>query len=189
MDAEDKQVEITKQNLHKVVPAAPQGELQGPKPVKVSNPILITRPAGVPTTCAKCGAPVHRTPSAVPFKGGPYQGGFLCGDCWVLDWEGNPDIAADGPTRQWLSEEARRIKMRRAGGASTLYQDGVNHVYLTQRGTVLIDLVRLPFGGPDEYDPERVKTLLMLLMAIAEKAPGFGPEAKETPPKPASPPA
>ena len=79
--------------------------------------------------------------------------------------------------------------MRRAGGASTLYQDGVNHVYLTQRGTVLIDMARLPFGGPDEYDPERVKTLLMLLMAIAEKAPGFGPEAKETPPKPASPPA
>ncbi len=187
METDDKQVEITKQDLHKVVPAAPRQELQGPKPVKVSYPALLTRPAGVATSCAKCGSPVHRTPSAVPFKGGPYQGGFLCSECWILDWEDNPDIAADAATRQWLSEEARRIKMRRAGGASTLYQDGVNHVYLTQRGTILIDLARLPFGGPDEYDPERVKTLLKLLTVAADKAPGFGAEQAETPPKPAPP--
>ncbi len=187
MDGGEKKVEIRKQDSHRVVPAAPHQELQGSKPVKVANPLLVARSAPVPTTCAQCGAPVHRTPSSIPFKQGPHQGGFLCRECWILEWAGSPEIAADAPTRQWFEEEARRIKIRRAGGSSTIYQDGVNTVYLTQRGTVLIDLARLPFGSPDEYDPERFRALMRLFQAVAKKMPGFGAEEKppvDNPPKP-----
>ncbi len=84
--------------------------------------------------------------------------------------------------------------MRRAGGSSTLYQDGVNKAYLTPRGTVLIDLARLPFGGPDEYDPARFQALVRLFKAVGEKIPGFSTDlpadektALPTPP-PAEPP-
>ncbi len=182
-DGEEKQVEITKPDSHRVVPAAPQKELKGPTPVKVSNPLLVARSAPVPTTCAQCGEPVHRTPSAIPFTHGPHQGGFLCKECWILEWAGSPEIAADAPTRQWFEEEARRIKMRRAGGSSTIYQDGVNTVYLTKRGTVLIDLARLPFGSPDEYDPDRFQALLRLFEAVAKKMPEFGANEK-APPEP-----
>ncbi len=187
MADEEKKVEIRKAE-RRVVPAAPAQEIHPPTPVKINNPLLLTRAAPIPTTCAQCGAPVHRTPSSVPFKGGPHQGGFLCRDCWILEWAENPDIAADAPTRQWFSDEERRIRMRRAGGSSTLYQDGVNKAYLTPRGTVLIDLARLPFGGADEYNPARFKALVRLFKAVGEKIPGFSTalsaDEKTAPPTP-----
>ena len=191
MNDEEKKVEIKKPE-RRVVPSSSVQELQPHAPLKVGNPLLVTRAAPIPTTCAQCGAPVHRTPSSIPFKGGPHQGGFLCRECWILEWAENPDIAADTPTRQWFADEARRIRMRRAGGASTLYQDGVNKAYLTQRGTVLIDIARAPFGGPDEYDPARFQTLMRLFKVVAEKVPGFAPGGTaepETPAPPAPPPA
>lgn len=181
-DAEN-DVEITKPETRTVVPASPQEELKSGTPVKVHNPALISQSAPMPTTCAKCGAPVHRTPSSVPFKGGSHPGGFLCRECWVLEWAESPDVAADAPTRKWIAEEATRIKVRRAGGSSTIYKDGVNSVYLTKRGTILIDLARLPFVGPDEYDPARVQTLIKLFKAVSEKLPQFATEAKLVPPK------
>lgn len=160
--------------VRKVVPAAPLGELRPPGgPLKIGNPLLLQGGAPVPTMCAQCGAPVHRKPSSVPFKGGPHQGGFLCQECWILEWAGNPEIAADVPTRQWFAEEAARIRMRRAGGAQVLYQDGTSKAYLTPRGTVLVDLAKLPFGGPDEYDPGRYRSMLRLFEAVAQKVPGF----------------
>ncbi len=163
-------------NQNRVVPSAPQDHTP-PKPVPVGNPLLVTATpaATVPTACAKCGAPVHRKPATVPFKGGPHRGGFFCRDCWILEWAENPDIASDETTRQWMAEESRRIRMRRAGGSDVLYSDGTNKAYLTPRGTVLIDLKRLPFSGADEYDSDRFKTLLAMFQAIADKrVAGYG---------------
>jgi hypothetical protein len=171
----------------RVVPATndPKGVVP-PKPMPVGNPLLINRAAPIPTACAQCGTPVRRTPGSVPFTSGPHQGGFLCRDCWILEWEGNPDVAADSPTRKWFAEEAQRIRVRRAGGAEILYNDGHHKAYLTPRGTILIDVARLPFGGPDEYDPDRFKTLMQVFKAVGEKVPGFGGPATEPPPKPAA---
>lgn len=189
------QVEIKKPGTadqNRVVPSAPQDHTP-PKPVPVGNPLLVTATgataATVPTACAKCGAPVHRKPAAIPFKGGPHRGGFFCRDCWILEWADNSDIASDETTRQWMAEESRRIRMRRAGGSDVLYSDGTNKAYLTPRGTVLIDLKRLPFGGADEYDPDRCKALLDMFRAVAEKQiPGyptaFGNPENEPKPEP-----
>jgi hypothetical protein len=178
------EIEIQKNAARgKVVPAAPPEQLR-PKnaPLRVGNPTLVPGASPVPTMCAQCGAPVHRKPASIPFKAGPHRGGFLCQECWILEWAGNPEIAADAPTRQWFAEEAERIKIRRAGGAQVLYQDGVNRAYLTQRGTVLLDLAKLPFGGPDEYDPGRFQAMLRLFEAVAQKVPGFAPPAAPPPP-------
>lgn len=170
---DEKQVEIRKPDQNVVVPATPQEQIQPPVPVKVANPTLVSRTSGVPTTCAQCGSPLRRKAGAKPFTGGPHQGGFLCQECWVLEWAEHPDVAADASTRQWFLDEAERIRVRRAGGSSTIYEDGVNRAYLTPRGTVLIDIARCPFGGPDEYDSDRFKALIRMFQALSVKVPGF----------------
>jgi hypothetical protein len=64
-------------------------------------------------------------------------------------------------------------------GSELLFEDGESRAFLTDRGTVLIDLKRLPFGGPDEYDGDRFKVLLKMAKAFEEKqVPGY-----EAPPK------
>ncbi len=123
----------------------------------------------VPVLCKRCGANTQRTPSSTPFIEGPYKGGFLCQDCRVLDWADHPEIAGDAGTRQWIEEEARRIHLKRAGeGSQLLYDDGANRAYLTRRGTITVDLTRTPFGAPDEYDPDRFRSLMRLFEGVKD---------------------
>lgn len=184
-----KDMEIRKPE-RRVVPATadPKG-VTPPKPLPITNPLLVNRPSAIPTACAQCGTPVRRTPGSIPFTSGPHQGGFLCRECWILEWDGNPDVAADGPTRRWFAEEAQRIRVRRAGGAELLYNDTHHKAYLTPRGTVLIDVARLPFGGPDEYDPDRFQSLMRVFKVVGEKVPGFGGPATPPPAEDEKPPA
>jgi hypothetical protein len=188
----DKQAEIKIEGaaVAKIVPAAPSSQVRPPQPpLSIGNPMLLTRAAPIPTACAQCGATVHRTPSSTPFKGGPHHGGFMCPECWILEWADHPEIAADAPTRQWFAEEAARIRTRRAGGAEVLYRDGQNKAYLTKRGTVLVDLAKLPFGSPDEYDPDRFRTLIRLFRAVASKVDGYEMPDPDPIPEPPKPPA
>jgi len=67
--------------------------------------------------------------------------------------------------------------VKRAGaGSELLFEEDGNRAYLTDRGTVLIDLKRLPFGGPDEYDAARFQILLKMAKAFEAKGVDMGPE-------------
>jgi hypothetical protein len=147
-----------------------------PSPASRWTPASTVRPPGpIPATCAQCGAEIKRTPASVPFRGGPHQGGFLCQECWILEWDSNPDIAADAATRQWVSQEARKVRLKRAAtGGDVIYQNGENRAYRTQRGTIVIDLKRIPFGGADEFDRPRLEELKKLLEHITHLPPAGG---------------
>jgi len=145
-------------------------------PIPVSNPNgPAVRRAPIPISCAQCGCRMTRDPATVPFRVGPYKGGFLCRDCWVLYWDDHPEMLADAQSRQWVQGESRSIRLRRAGaGSELLFEEDGNRAYLTERGTVLIDLKRLPFGGPDEYDGARFQLLLKMAEAFKKKeVPGY----------------
>lgn len=153
-------------------PSSPAATPTAPSPASRWTPASSVRPpAPIPATCAQCGAEIKRTPASVPFRGGPHQGGFLCQECWILEWDSNPDIAADAATRQWFYQEARKIRLKRAStGGEVIYQNGENRAYRTQRGTIVIDLKRIPFGGADEFDRQRLDELRKLLGSV-----GFPP--------------
>lgn len=144
-------------------------------PIQVENPGMISRRVPVPVSCAQCGEKMTRDPATVPFQTGQYKGGFFCRECWILYWDEHPEILADAASRQWVKSEARAIRVRRVGeGSELLFEEGGNRAYLTGRGTVLVDLQRLPFGGPDEYDGDRFKILLKMAKAFQEKqVPGY----------------
>jgi hypothetical protein len=144
-------------------------------PIPVENPGMISRRVPIPVSCAQCGEKMTRDPATVPFQAGPYKGGFFCRECWVLYWDEHPELMADAASRQWAKMEARAIRVKRAGaGSELLFEEDGNRAYLTDRGTVLIDLKRLPFGGPDEYDGDRFRMLLKMAEAFrAKQVPGY----------------
>jgi hypothetical protein len=144
-------------------------------PIPVENPGMVSRRIPIPVSCAQCGSRMTRDPSTVPFRVGPFKGGFLCRECWILYWDDRPELLADVKSRQWVSGQAREIRLKRVGdGSELLFEDGESRAFLTDRGTVLVDLKRLPFGGPDEYDGERFKILLKMAKAFQEKlVPGY----------------
>lgn len=146
-------------------------------PIPVENPGMLSRRAPIRVSCAQCGERMMRDPSAAPFQNGPFKGGFFCKDCWVLYWDEHPELLADAASRQWVRAEARTIHAKRVGaGAELLFEEDGNRAYLTERGTVLITLKRLPFGGPDEYDAGRFQMLLKMAKAFEEKGVDMGPE-------------
>jgi hypothetical protein len=146
-------------------------------PIQVENPGMISRRIPIAVSCAQCSEKMMRDPATVPFQTGPYKGGFLCKECWILYWDEHPEILADASSRQWVKLEARAIRVKRAGsGAELLYEKDGNRAYLTDRGTVLIDLKRMPFGGPDEYDAARFQILLEMAKAFEAKGVDMGPE-------------
>ena len=146
-------------------------------PIQVENPGMISRRIPIAVSCAQCGDKMTRDPATVPFQTGPFKGGFLCKECWVLYWDEHPEILADAASRQWVKLEARAIRVKRAGAVSELlFEEDGNRAYLTDRGTVLIDLKRLPFGGPDEYDAARFQILLKMAKAFEAKGVDMGPE-------------
>ena len=145
-------------------------------PIPVENPGMISRRIPIAVSCAQCGDKMTRDPATVPFQAGPYKGGFLCKECWIIYWDEHPEILAAAASRQWVKSEARAIRVKRAGaGSELLFEEDGSRAYLTERGTVLVDLKRLPFGGPDEYDPARFATLLKIAQACRDKeVPGYG---------------
>jgi hypothetical protein len=151
-------------------------------PIQVENPGMISRRVPIAVSCAQCGDKMTRDPATVPFQTGPYKGGFLCSDCWILYWDEHPEILADVASRQWVRAKALAIRMKRVG-AELLFEEDGNRAYLTERGTVLIDLQRLPFGGPNEYDASRFHVLLRMAEAFEKKGifmtPDQGPEPKK----------
>lgn len=151
--------------------------LQKVVPIQVENPGMISRRIPIPVSCIQCGEKMTRDPATVPFQTGPYKGGFLCTECWVLYWDEHPEILADAASRQWVKAQARAILIKRAGaGSELLFEEDGNRAYLTDRGTVLIDLKRMPFGGPDEYDASRFQMLLKMAKAFEAKGVDMGPE-------------
>lgn len=151
--------------------------LQKVVPIPVENPGMISRRIPVPVSCAQCGDKMTRDPATVPFQTGQYKGGFFCRDCWVLYWDEHPEILADVASRQWVKAEARSIQVKRTGsGSELLFEEDGNRAYLTDRGTVLIDLKRMPFSGQDEYDGARFQILLRMAKAFEAKGVDMGPE-------------
>lgn len=137
------------------------------QPLTVENPGFMTRKVPIVTTCAQCGAHTTRNPGTTPFSTGQYKGGFFCRECWTLYWDEHPELLGDAKSRAMVAEEARRIRLKRAGdGSKLLFEGDGNRAFLTPRGTVIIDLKRLPFGGPDEFDEDRLKALGTLLEAV-----------------------
>jgi hypothetical protein len=154
-------------------------------PIPVENPGMISRRTPVPVLCAQCGDRMTRDPATVPFQTGQYKGGFFCRECWILYWDEHPEILADAASRQWVLVEARAIRVKRAGaGSELLFEEDGSRAYLTERGTVLIDLKRLQFGGPDEYDAGRFQILLKMAKAFQEKQVDMGPEREVDSKKP-----
>lgn len=148
-----------------IVPAG--DPVESGKPMGVENPGFVTRKVPLATTCAQCGTRTNRAPGAMPFSSGPYKGGFLCPDCWTLYWDEHPELLGDAKSRAGVAEEARRIRLKRAGeGSKLLFEQDGNRAFLTPRGTVIIDLKRMPFGGADEFDEARLKALGDLLAGV-----------------------
>lgn len=128
---------------------------------------------GMPFLCARsdCKSSMQNPrASGEPFKDGPYKGGFLCLECWVLEWDENSWYLADENTRDWVSEEAGRIRDRRLS-SEVVFRSGANVAHLTSRGTVRIHLERPPHCSADEYDPDRLRMLQRALAKILENMP------------------
>lgn len=125
--------------------------------------------------CALCGAQGLRIPPAGdPFSSGPYQGRYWCADCWTLYYDEHPVHLADIETRQFVSEEAKQIRLDRLRkGAELVYEDGDNRIFLTERGTLLIDLKGTVPLQPCEYDPEKFGALLRAIQGVQGKIPGY----------------
>jgi len=112
-------------------------------------------------------------PAGNPFRGGPHEGRYWCVSCWILYWSEHPECLFDEGSRQYVAEEARRIVLER-GGMEVLFQDGPNRAYLTDRGTVLLEIKPTENMMAEEYSPERFQTLIRALQAIDLKdVPGY----------------
>lgn len=127
--------------------------------------------------CAICSAPPKRLPPAGdPFEAGPYQGRYWCGDCWTLYYDEHPDNLADADTRQFVAEEAKKIRLDRLrNGAEVIYEDGENRAFLTERGTILFDVHSATPMQPMEFDPERFMAMVKAMQAVKGKVPGYEP--------------
>src|SRR4029079_3259822 len=83
-------------------------------PIQVENPGMISRRIPIAVSCAQCGDKMTRDPATVPFQTGPFKGGFLCKECWVLYWDEHPEILAAAASGQWVKIEARASRVKRA---------------------------------------------------------------------------
>jgi hypothetical protein len=125
--------------------------------------------------CAICQAPPRRLPPAGdPFTSGPYQGRYWCADCWTLYYNENSEHLADADTKQYVEEEAKKIRLDRLrNGAEMIYEDGENRVFLTERGTVLFDIQSATPLQAMEFDADRYAGFIKAMNAIKGKVPGY----------------
>jgi len=107
-----------------------------------------------------------------PFRSGPWKGGYWCQDCWTLWYDANPWHLADQATKDYIAQEAGRIRDRRET-SQVLYEDKIVRLTLTSRGTVRIVFQKSEFMAADECDPER---LLALSTAIDSLRGQFFPQ-------------
>lgn len=140
---------------------------------------------GAPFLCARpdCRASIQNPrASGEPFREGPLKGGFLCRECWILEWDENSWYLADESTREWIAEEASRIRDRRQM-AEVIFSSGANVAHMTSRGTVRIFLEKPPHCSADEYDPDRLRMLQRALQQILKNMPeGWALEPEPPPP-------
>lgn len=147
-------------------------KVDGQRPLPVSNPAEVRRHDPVQVYCAACGKPSMRRPSSRPFQSGPYKGGYLCVDCVVL--QADADGTCKSPeARRNIEQEAERIRLERAHKGELLHEDPEVTAWLTPRGTVLVDLKRLPFGGAEEFDPARFQALMRAFTSVRKALPGY----------------
>lgn len=152
--------------------------LEKVEPLQVENPGLVRRMA-IPISCAQCGSRMERSATASPFKDGPFKGGYFCNSCWMIYLDEHSEILADKKSRDWVEREARSIRLKRAGnGGELLFEEGESRAYLTPRGTIIIDLKRLEFGGPDEYDSDRFHMMIRMFLEVSKRVEGFSMEDK-----------
>jgi hypothetical protein len=137
--------------------------------------------------CGGCGGPVRIPPAGDPFSDGPQKGRYRCAECWTLWWDEHPGDLVDEETREYVAAEASKIRIRRAhearikerhgmtlGQAEILFEDGESRVFLTERGTLLFSIDCPEHFSPDEFDPDRLRTLARALAVVHQKFPDFG---------------
>lgn len=146
-------------------PKAPNPPLQPWNPPQESVP-----PAWIMAAkkgCAQCMGRLRVPPAAPPFSGGPNVGRYLCMDCWTLYWDEHPENLADADSRRYVAEEARRIRLRRQ--ASVLFQEGPSRIYLSSRGTLILDLHSKAELAPNEFDAEKLALLGRAIAAVSAR--------------------
>jgi hypothetical protein len=163
------------------IPVPNLSQVDGQRPVPVANPAERERrfrPFDV--VCAKCDRAIHPRRGAEPFRKGPYKGGFLCPECFILDQDEHPDPKMSPAARGRLAEEAKKIRQEIAiTRGELMHEDDDVRAWMTPRGTIHLDLKRTPFSGPDEYDIWRFRALLRAFRAVGKQCPGLGFEEAE----------
>lgn len=136
---------------------------------------ILVRSKAAERGCGKCSGKVRSTGAGELFKSGPYRGRYWCHDCWTLYWSEHPEDLADVETRQYVAEEAKQIllKRRHAKRGEVIYKEGQNAVYLTDRGTLLIEIPTILELQPNEFDPERLEALIQAIQGVKGKVPGY----------------
>ncbi len=122
--------------------------------------------------CAKCGAEIKVPPSGDPFQNGPWRGRYICPECWTLWWAEHPEELADETSRRYVLQEAKRILALRSA-VDTLFDENGTSVHVTGKGTFIIRIRCADGANPEEYDPERLRSLIKAIRAITEKIPGY----------------
>jgi hypothetical protein len=129
--------------------------------------------------CGLCGGAVRTPPASDPFSTGSYAGRYWCADCWTLYWHEHPEHLADSPSRLYVAKEAQRIRCAR--GWELLFEEGDNKAFLTERGTLMIQLSPVEGFGVGEYHPDQFRVLVRALREIDRKnVPGFSLEERAT---------
>lgn len=146
----------------------PEGKPQLPEPVPPEH-ILAAKKG-----CAQCYGRVRIPPAGAPFPSGLFAGRYLCADCWTLIYEQNPDYLADESTKKFIMEEAQRIRLRRK--ASILYEEGPNKVFMSARGTLVVEIKSAQELAPLEFDSQKLAWFMKALAAIQSKMPAIGSE-------------
>ena len=118
--------------------------------------------------CVLCGAAVRVPPAGDPFVQGPYIGRYWCTDCWTLFLDEHPNDLADDDSRKYVTEESRRIRLKR--GSEVLYEEGDNRVYKTSKGNIVFDFRTSKELPQNEYDLKRFAVLIRAIKAMETKA-------------------
>lgn len=120
--------------------------------------------------CGKCSAPIPwftsgQPPAGEPFKSGQYKGRFWCADCWTLYWDTHQEDLADQASRDYVVQESAAIRLKK--NSEMLYNDDDgSQVFLTERGTVVLNLAMSPGCAPNEFDAARFQILIRALQAL-----------------------
>lgn len=144
------------------------------KPLQVANPHEYRRRSrSIEVLCEKCDRSIPARRGATPFRSGPYEGGLLCPDCYILFLDENPDPNSSEAARGRMAEEARKIRQEHAMlHGELMHEDDEVRAWLTPRGTILVDLKRVMFCGNDEYTIWRFRALVRAMRSVGEKCPG-----------------